>query len=204
MSPRNYQLGARQDQITLSRGRVVAAARSRLAGTDSYTAFTVDAVARAADVARATVYYQFGSKAGLLEALCDDLAEAGRMQELSAAFANPDPAGALRDFITCFGRFWAADRPVMRRLRALAALDPDVGAVITGRDARRRAGLEVLTARLRGGGSAAPEAGRAVALLYAITSFEMFDALAGPDQEIDGVTADVIQLAAAVLRPPAS
>ncbi|MGO9503875.1 MAG: TetR/AcrR family transcriptional regulator [Streptosporangiaceae bacterium] len=203
MSPRNYQLGARQDQITLSRGRVVAAARSRLAGTDSYTAFTVDAVARAADVARATVYYQFGSKAGLLEALCDDLAEAGRMQELSAAFANPDPAGALRDFITCFGRFWAADRPVMRRLRALAALDPDVGAVITGRDARRRAGLEVLTARLRGG-SAAPEAGRAVALLYAITSFEMFDALAGPDQEIDGVTAAVIQLAAAVLRPPAS
>ena len=37
-------------------------------------------------------------------------------------------------FITAFARFWAADRIVMHQLRALAALDPDVGTVIATRD----------------------------------------------------------------------
>ena len=85
----------------------------------SYPDFTVDAVARRADVARATVYYQFGSKAGLLEAVCDDLAESGGMAGLADAFADPDPRAALHRFIDVFARFWAADPPVMRRLRAL-------------------------------------------------------------------------------------
>jgi len=43
---------------------------------------------------------------------------------------DPDPLQALHRFVACFGRFWAADRPAMRRLRPLALLDPDVGAVI--------------------------------------------------------------------------
>src|ERR1035438_7997109 len=90
MSPRPYQLGRRQEQIDESRQRIIDAARSLLAEADSYTAFTVDAVARRADVARATIYYQFDSKTGLLEALCDALAEAGQLSELSAAFTNPD------------------------------------------------------------------------------------------------------------------
>jgi hypothetical protein len=34
-------------------------------------------------VARATLHYQSGSKAGLVEALCDDLAEAAQMSELA-------------------------------------------------------------------------------------------------------------------------
>ncbi len=44
--------------------------------------FTVDAVAREAGVARMTVYYQFGSKAGLLEAIFDSLAVRGGAEEL--------------------------------------------------------------------------------------------------------------------------
>jgi AcrR family transcriptional regulator len=60
-------------------------------------------VARRADVARATVYYQFGSKIGLLETVCDDLAEAGGMAELARVFTNPAPDAA-------FAGFWAADR----------------------------------------------------------------------------------------------
>src|SRR5579862_4876437 len=111
MSPRPYQLGKRQDQIDQSRQRVVDAARSLLAEATSYTAFTVESVARRADVARATIYYQFESKTGLLEALCDDLAAAAQMSELADAFTDPDSVEALRTFIACFGRFWAVDRP---------------------------------------------------------------------------------------------
>lgn len=202
MSPRPYQLGKRQGQIDRSRQRVIGAARSLLAEASTYTAFTVDAVARRSDVARATVYYQFESKTGLLEALCDDLAEAGQMAGLAAAFTNTDPAGALREFIACFGRFWAADRMVMRRLRALGALDPEVGAVIAGRDERRRAGLHMLVGRLSDQDLTTVEPSRAVTLLYAITSFETFDAAAAPGQELTEIVPDILRLAEAVLQYP--
>jgi AcrR family transcriptional regulator len=205
VSPRPYNLGKRREPVAAARRQVLDAARHLLGGTGAYTAFTVDAVARQADVARATVYYQFGSKAGLLEALCDYLADLGGMSGLADAFTEPDPRQALHRFVTSFGRFWAADRPAMRRLRALAQLDPDVGAVIAARDQRRRDGLAVLAGRLAGAYSAGAsgQAGvsdRAVRALTALTSFETFDALAGPDREITAAVPDILQLADAALR----
>src|SRR6201995_5707116 len=136
MSPRPYNLGKRREAIDQSRQQVLAAARSLLAEPGG-SAFTVDAVARRADVARATVYYQFGSRSGLLEAVCDHLADLGGMDGLPAAFTDPDPRRGLDVFVGCFGRFWAADRAATRRLRALAALDPEVGAGVAGRGGRR-------------------------------------------------------------------
>src|SRR5258708_7884358 len=188
MSPRPYQLGKRQDQIDESRRRIIDAARSLLAEAGSYRAFTVDAVAKKADVAKATVYYQFESKTGLLEAVCDALAETGRMSELATAFTNPDPADALRSFVETFGRFWDADRSAMRRLRALASLDPEVRAVVATRDDRRRMGLGVLAGRRAEDRAATgrndPE--NLVRVLYGLTSFETFDALASPDPPLPG------------------
>jgi AcrR family transcriptional regulator len=199
LSPRPYNLGKRQGQIDQGRQRIIDAARALLAESASYTAFTVDAVAKKADVARATIYYQFDSKTGVLEALCDALAVAGQMSELAAAFADADPAGALRGFIACFGRFWAVDRLVMRRLRALAALDPEVATVITARDQRRRDGLEVLVGRLSQAGKITVPTDQAVRILFALTSFETYDALAGPGQEITDATPDVLHLAEAAI-----
>jgi AcrR family transcriptional regulator len=197
MSPRHYQLGKRQAVIDESRRRVLDAARALLAEPTGYPAFTVDAVARRADVARATVYYQFHSKAGLLEALCDDLAEEGRMRDLPQAFEEPDPHAAVRRLIVVFAGFWAADRVVMRRLRALAALDPDVHAVITARDERRRQGLEVLVGRLGPPGDTQPA--DAVRALLALTSFESFDTMAGQDRDPGDVVPLVTGLADVVL-----
>jgi AcrR family transcriptional regulator len=207
MSPRPYQLGKRQTLIDESRRRVIGAARALLAEAASYPAFTVDAVAKRADVARATVYYQFRSKTGLLEAVCDDLAEAGGMGDLAQAFGRPDPREALRDFIMAFGRFWAADRLVMRRLRALAVLDADVQAVIAARDERRRHGLGVIAGRLIAAAGAAPPARaaaaagaeQAIAVLQALTSFEFFDSLTGPDGDPAHAAALVCGLAEAAL-----
>jgi len=195
MSPRPYRLGKREEVIGEGRRRILDAARELLGTATAYPGFTVDAVARRADVARATVYYQFGSKTGLLEAVCDDLAEAGGMADLARVFTDPAPDAAVRGFITAFAGFWAADRAVMRRLRALAALDPDVGAVIAARDQRRRQGLTVLVSRL----PVTAAAEQAVQILYALTSFETFDALAGPDQDLTSVLTIVIRLAEATL-----
>ena len=74
-----------------TRAQIVAAARSLLGGEESAARFSVDAVARAADVARMTVYHRFGSRAGLLEVIFDDLAERGEIAtRLPAALAQPD------------------------------------------------------------------------------------------------------------------
>jgi AcrR family transcriptional regulator len=195
MSPRPYNLGKRREAIDQGRQQVLDAARSLLAQPGG-SAFTVDAVARRADVARATVYYQFGSKPGLLEAVCDHLADRGGLAGLPAAFTEPDPRKGLDLFVGCFGRFWAADRAATRRLRALAVLDPEVGAVITARDQRRRDGLAVLVARLP---DRPADPDHLVRVLTALTSFEMFDALAGPDQDLTTVVSDVIALAKSAL-----
>jgi AcrR family transcriptional regulator len=195
MSPRPYQLGKRQNQIDESRRRVIDAAQTLLAEATNYAAFTVDAVAKRADVSRATVYYQFESKTGLLDALCDELADAGQMSGLASAFMNPDPVEAMRTFIACFGRFWDVDRLVMRRLRALAALDQEVGQVISARDERRRSGLEILVGRLSEQHLLAVDTDVAVRVLYTLTSFETFDALAAADQALGEVTGVVVSIA---------
>jgi AcrR family transcriptional regulator len=197
MSPRPYRLGRREEAIDQGRRRILDAARELLRTATAYPGFTVDAVARRADVARGTVYYQFGSKTGLLEAICDDLAEAGGMADLAHAFTNPAPEAAIRDFITAFAGFWGADRIVMRRLRALAALDPDVGAVIAARDQRRREGLAVLVARLPR--STGVTAEQTVRILHALTSFETFDTIAGPDRDLADALPLITNLAEAAL-----
>src|SRR5256886_11414892 len=82
MSPRPYQLGQRQAASEQTRSRVLQAARKLLMESTSFSGFSIEAVARRADVTRMTIYHQFGSKMGLLEALCDSLAVTGEMEQL--------------------------------------------------------------------------------------------------------------------------
>jgi len=202
MSPRPYQLGKRQDQIDQSRQRVVAAGRSLLAEGDSYRSFSVEAVAKQADVAKATIYYQFASKAGLLEAICDSIAVAGGLSDLPAAFTAADPLAGLRILVGVFAKFWAEDRVVMRRLRALAALDPEVEGVIARRDERRRDALEAIVGPLFADTAAKPstDAAQLVQTLWMLTSFKTFDALAGDDRPLIDAIPTLIDLVEAAVR----
>src|SRR5205085_3865267 len=125
MCPRPYRLGQRQIATEQTRARILIAARELLLTSDAFSGFSIDAIARQADVARMTVYHQFGSKIGLLEGLCDSLAASGGMEQLASAFRQTEPLDTLREYLLVFSHFWEMDRLVMRRLRALAALDPD-------------------------------------------------------------------------------
>jgi AcrR family transcriptional regulator len=202
VSPRPYQLGARQVQIDDSRQKVIDAARALLIESTSYTTFTVDAVAKRADVARATIYYQFESKIGLLEAVCDALAEDGQMSELANAFTNPDPIEALSIFIACFARFWNSDRLVMRRLRSLARLEQEVGGVISARDERRSSGLVTLVARLSEQHFLNFEPDRAVQILFTLTSFETFDSLTADNLSMTEVQDEILAMAETIWKCP--
>src|SRR5438105_14824569 len=115
MSPRPYRLGQRQATTDQTRARILNAARELLMKSDGFSGFSIDAVARQADVARMTVYHQFGSKIGLLEALCDSLAAQGGMEQLPTAFRPPNPLDAFTEYITIFSPLWEAYRLATQR-----------------------------------------------------------------------------------------
>lgn len=183
MSPRPYKLGRREAATGQTRERILAAAREALSDGDP-THFSVEAVARRADVARMTIYYQFNSRVGLLEAMFDDLAARGGMERLPIAFRQPRSLDALSTYITILSGFYGASRPLHRRLRGLAVLDPDLDRALSARNERRRTGLTVIVHRIgEEHGHPLPEAqAECVTIIHMLTSFETFDALAGEGQ----------------------
>jgi AcrR family transcriptional regulator len=202
MCPRPYRLGQRQAATEVTRARIISAARALLMSSDGYSHFSIEAVARQADVARMTVYHQFGSKIGLLEGLCDSLAASGGMEQLASAFRQAEPLDTLREYLLVFSHFWDVDRLVMRRLRALASLDPDFEHVIRARDERRRRGVRVIAERLveyhvLSSGEALDEI---VDILLMLSSFETFDTLAGSTRSMEEVAPAVYRLARAALK----
>jgi AcrR family transcriptional regulator len=152
-------------------------------------------------VTRLTVYNQFGSKTGLLEAVCDDIAERSRIAErLAAAFQLPGAEDCLDGIIVAFLEFWAGERTILRRLRSMAALDPTFRSA-TLRDERRVAAMRAALLRV------AAERHRRLAnadacarIVATLTSFETFDALAGPGADAAWVSSTVRQLVRAAVE----
>src|SRR5215467_1841339 len=101
MSPRSYQMGRRLASRNETRARILEAVRQSLSD-ESSTELTMEAVAGRADVSRLTIYYHFGSRAGLLEALYDYLATRGNMERMAEVFQAPTPATALDNMVSTF------------------------------------------------------------------------------------------------------
>lgn len=201
MSPRAYRSTARRTAADQTRSRIVEAARELLA-SPAGGGFSVEAVARAAGVVRMTVYYQFGSKGGLLEALFDHLAQRGRIERLRDVSQMPNPLAALDAFIGMFADFYDTDRVVIRRLNALAGLDPEVAHSLGKRVAWRRHGAHALLGRIAVGHAAlAVDLDEAADVLMMLTSFETFDQLAG-SRAIADIAPTVQRLVRAGLLAP--
>jgi AcrR family transcriptional regulator len=195
---RPYTLGKRQIAADRRKGQILAAARQILT-SEGITAFSVDAIAQKARVTRQTIHNVFGTRAGILEALFNELATQGGMGELASAFQNRDPQNALSAYITTFAKFWSANRALTRRIHGLAAVDPDLEEVLRQRNERRIHGLRVLLGRIRHqeGSCYKWDVDVSVRVLYSLTSFEFIDALAGQEQSPEQVSPLVIRLVAA-------
>lgn len=74
---------------------------------------TVEEVAARAGVSRATVYQQFGSRLGLVDAICDSL-------DLTAVKSSPD----LDTLLQRTTEFWAQEETLLGQLYAATAIDP--------------------------------------------------------------------------------
>ncbi len=191
----------RQAAANKTRARILRAARQLLLAKD-FSAFTMEAVADRADVSRLTVYYQFGSKSGLLEALYDHLARRGNMERLAQVFGRGrDPLETLRGFIRVFAEFWASNRDVIRRLHALAAIDSEIGKGLRARNERRRKGASVVVDRLRRTHSTPGSADWTMAIdaVHMLTSFETFDDLQREGRSLEDLTEIIEKLAWTVL-----
>ncbi len=195
MSPRPYRRERRRAAAEETRSRIIRSAIALLTAEGGTTEFSIDALAKSAGVARMTVYYQFGSKRGLLETIFDTLAAGGLAAELPTAYAESDPVESLNRLIRAFTRFWASERTAIRRLRAQADLDPVVGERLNSRDERRRDGLRTIVGRIS---TAAGRPNRAaeeiVDILHTLTSFETFDSLSGDkrsEEEVERIVRDL-------------
>jgi AcrR family transcriptional regulator len=200
MSPRPYHSEPRQVAASETRARIVEAARSILTSPGP-PPFTVDAVAERAGVARMTVYHQFGSKRGLVEAVSDDAARQGGLWRLPEAFKAPDALDGLRLLIETFMGFWASQRDVIRGLKAHTPVEPDLGH--EDRNAWRLRGITRLLERLteERGRPSPGDIGQLADLLQVLTSFEAFESLSAGGRTPAQV-AELIDSAARALLGP--
>lgn len=189
--------GRRKTAADETRTRIVQAARQLLLA-DNFREFSLDAVANAADVSRLTIYYQFESKAGLLEALYNSIARSGHLSRLPDVFRyGNDGLQKLHQFIEVFVDFWASERAVIRRLHALGAIDSEIGTGLHARNERRRNGLRAILEIYARGHHQFTTLQEPVALdtLHMLTSFETFDALAGIGRSVDEVCKIICKMA---------
>ena len=173
MRKRAYVSSVRSAAAAEKRDRVVEAAAKSLREHASIAHFSLDTVAKAAGVTRLTVYNQFGSRRGLLEAVFDDIARQGGLHELADAMAMPDPLIALNRVVEIFCAFWARD-PAVGRLHEAMATDPEFGEALIERNERRRKLVKLLVGRIVGKAASCRARQDAVDMIFALTSYPMF------------------------------
>jgi AcrR family transcriptional regulator len=174
-TPRPYESSLRAQAAEQTRAQLTAAAAQLLREHADLRAVTLDAVAKAAGVTRLTVYHQFGSRQGLLEAVFDELAVQGGLHRIAGAMARPDAREAVDRLVAVFCDFWAGDAAVGRLNEAS---DAELAEAIAQRNERRREALRVLVGRFAAGKRLSAKArADAVDLLFGLTGYAMFKAL---------------------------
>lgn len=185
-----------------TRVRILSAARQLLADETNPSDLSMEAVARKADVSRLTIYYQFKSRPGLLEALYDYLANRGNMRQMAGVFHEPNPKKALEKMVRTFVQFWASDPVVMRRVRSMAALDKEIEAGVRARDARRRHIASEMVRRLRPrqlDHGKTEQQKSAADVLSMLTSFETYDSLSTAGHGDEAIASLVLKLTQAAI-----
>jgi len=173
MATRRYVSSVRTAAAAAKRDRVIGAAARLLRADASIASFSLDAVAKAAGVTRLTVYHQFGSRRGLLEAIFDEIARQGGLVQIPEAMAISDPREALERLVEIFCAFWSSD-PAVGRLHEAMATDPEFAQALIERNERRRTTIDVLIRRIARKMASARARQDAVDMIFALTSFSMF------------------------------
>ena len=204
MSPRTYAQQVRAESAAQTRRRILDGVYERLREAPAERV-TVDGVARAAGVSRATIYLVFGDRSGLFDAIGGDLLERSGFAEVMAAVDDPDPHAALRRFLHATTRMYARNQEVLRSLFAMTQIDPTaLGGSIARMEEGRNRGMHLLAGRLVDEGLVRDSHGPAEVadLLWVMSSFAGFDLLAAGRGRAPEEIAEIFlaTLASSVLR----
>ena len=128
-----------------TRARIVDAARS-LFVVQGYARTTIADIARDADVAPQTVYWAFGSKAGLVREIRDAwFASARTSERIGQVVGLDDPAARLDAFAGFMRHQWESGAAALSIQRDAQRVDPDAAADVAAiLETRARALFEVV------------------------------------------------------------
>ena len=198
MSPRPYNLGVRTAAVAETREKVVGAAR-RLFAEAGFHRVSLDEIARQADVARATVYHQFGSKLGVLGAVVEDYERRAGLAALAERVESGPVETLARDVVTAGCTYWSTDPALARSIIAFAVSDPQAADLLAGHDAGRLRLLTRMVGRLD-----LPDPERALDALWLLTGFAAYDDLTRGRGLSTARAAELLSgLAEKALGPPA-
>jgi AcrR family transcriptional regulator len=174
MAKRPYT-AARRRTTPESVNRVLDAAE-RLIRDDAFHTATMDELAAAAGVSRATVFNRFGSKLGVLQTLFARAMEGPQMDAIREALEIEDPVAALEAAIAASCAIWDREGYIHEQLQAIVVLEPDASVLIDEQKQEQRTALLALARRLSKAGRLRPGLGeaRAAATLHTLTSLETF------------------------------
>jgi AcrR family transcriptional regulator len=193
---RDYHSPKRDSEAEKTRSRIVAAAARRLRTGKGGKSLSLQGIATDAGVTRVTVYKQFGSRRGLLEAVFDEVARRGGLHRLPEALAEKDPDVAMRRIIAIFCEFWYFNRKAMGQILGAGAADPLLEAAIRERNERRRGIINVILKRMPGIAAVPPESvNDVVDSLFVLTSHGVFAGLEGRGRDVATVCRIVEDLA---------
>jgi AcrR family transcriptional regulator len=175
MSPTRAYRPNRASRSTGTRERIVAAVGELLEQGRFHEA-TVEEVADRAGVARATLYQHFGSRLGLVDAICETIAASPELGAARSAADLDDPVAGLAELVGNSARFWAAHERLLAPLYGVAAVDPAAARLVERQRRDRTAVLRRLAKRLHRERLLTPGVGeqRALGLLLVVTSFETY------------------------------
>jgi AcrR family transcriptional regulator len=105
-----------------ARSRVLATVREMLE-EGVFHESTVEEVAARAGVSRATLYQHFGNRLGLIDAICDLMAE-------NTALAAVREARDSDEFIGRVVEFWASEESMLVQIYGVSAVDPAARAFV--------------------------------------------------------------------------
>lgn len=154
---------------------VLAAAIGVLREDGDTASFALETIAKRAGVTRLTVYNQFGSRRGLLEAVLDELAARSELARLAEANDDPDACRSLDRIVEVICAFWSFD-PAIGRLQAATALDREFAEAVRDRTERRRALIRSVVHRLHPA-QATVRQGDIVDLIFSLTAYATFRSL---------------------------
>ncbi|PID35872.1 MAG: hypothetical protein CR993_07655 [Rhodobacterales bacterium] len=161
-----------------NRSALVAALRERLL-CDGLPGLSFEKIAETAGMTRRSVYNHFGSRAGLMEALMDDIGARAGVQGLARVWQVEAPDALLEAYFAELCRMWEADRDMFRLMVGLSAADPELGRAVLARVGRVREAAKVLADRLDAQAGRKPGWSRkeAFASLFALSVFPTYDAI---------------------------